>query len=99
MRVRQKRNGIKSVWTTRLSVGILTYPVFIYMQSLSKTAELNYKCSIVDQEFESHNNPVKLLLKGPIKENTNGSLRVTVGDKVQTFIRSYFYKYKVCKNS
>lgn len=64
-----------------------------------KTAELNYKCSIVDQEFESHNNPVKLLLKGPIKENTNGSLRVTVGDKVQTFIRSYFYKYKVCKNS
>lgn len=33
------------------------------------------------ETFDSHNNPVKLLLKGPIKENTNGSLRVTVGDK------------------
>ncbi|XP_052675564.1 P protein-like [Crassostrea angulata] len=33
------------------------------------------------QEFDSHNNPVKLLLKGPIKENINGSLRVTFGDK------------------
>lgn len=69
------------------------------MQSLSETAELNYKCSIVDQKFDSHNNPVKLLLKGPIMENTNGSLRVTVGDKVQTFIRSYFYKYKCVKTA
>lgn len=63
--------------------------LYIYRHLISDTAELNYQCSIADQEFDSHNNPVKLLLKGPIKENTNGSLRVTFGDKVQTFIRLY----------
>lgn len=72
-----------------------TYPcTYIYRHLISDTAELNYQCSIADQEFDSHNNPVKLLLKGPIKENTNGSLRVTFGDKVQTFTRLYMYFYK-----
>lgn len=66
-------------------------PMYLYIcrHLISDTAELNYQCSIADQEFDSHNNPVKLLLKGPIKEKTNGSLRVTVGDKVQTIIRLY----------
>lgn len=75
--------------------------LYIYRHLISDTAELNYQCSIADQEFDSHNNPVKLLLKGPIKENTNGSLRVTFGDKVQTFIRlyMYFYKHKFVKTA
>lgn len=71
-------------------------PMYLYTcrHLISDTAELNYQCSIADQEFDSHNNPVKLLLKGPIKEKTNGSLRVTFGDKVQTIIRLYMYFYK-----
>lgn len=71
-------------------------PMYLYIcrHLISDTAELNYQCSIADQEFDSHNNPVKLLLKGPIKENTNGSLRVTFGDKVQTITRLYMYCYK-----
>lgn len=68
--------------------------LYICRHLISDTAELNYQCSIADQEFDSHNNPVKLLLKGPIKENTNGSLRVTFGDKVQTFIRLYSINVK-----
>lgn len=102
MKRSRQNTGTKSAWTTRFSVGLFTYPcTYIYRHLISDTAELNYQCSIADQEFDSHNNPVKLLLKGPIKEKTNGSLRVTFGDKVQTFIRlyMYFYKHKCVKTA